>query len=143
MRKFDWVEFWAWAVVIALCMLIINLLTGCKVTEYIPVETIKKEQVYLDRLKVDTFLVCDSVIIKEKGDCEDKEHIRFIYKNKYIHDTINTSVHDTITKTERLEVEKDLSRIDKICLNLGKFFFPLLLILLIVGGIYSYMKLKK
>lgn len=143
MKKIDWVEFWAWAVVIALCMLIINLLTGCKVTEYIPVETKKKEQVYLDRLQVDTFLVCDSVIIKEKGDCEDKEHIRYIYKNKYLHDTTNIVIVDTLTQVVTIEKEKELSKIDNLCLRLGKFVFPILLLLLIAGGVYVYKKLRK
>lgn len=141
--KIDWAEFWAWCFVIALCMFLINLLSGCKTIEYVPVETIKKEQVYLDRLQVDTFIVCDSVIIKEKGDCEDKEHIRYIYKNKYLHDTTNIAIIDTFTKYVTIEKEKELSKIDNLCLRLGKFVFPILLLLLIAGGVYGYKKLRK
>lgn len=140
--KFDWAELISWFIVIAISMFAIAWLSSCKTIQYVPVETIKTEKEYIDRLQVDTLICKDSVIIREKGDCEDKEHIRYVYRVKDLHDTVNIATHDTITKVTEIEVEKQLGKIDKLCLKLGKFAFPLLLFLLIIGGFYIYRKIR-
>ena len=69
----------------------ILLLTSCKTTTKIvevPVETIKTE--YIEQVKY------DSIYIIQKGDTIYNNKIQYLYKYKYLRDTIN--ITDTIPK---------------------------------------------
>lgn len=44
------------------------LLAGCRSIEYYPLETVRTDTVYVNRLAVDSIMVRDSIYIHEKGD---------------------------------------------------------------------------
>lgn len=65
------------------------LLLGCK-TKYIhvPVETIKTETEYIDRLKMDSIYVHDSIFVAHRDDTVWLEKYKYIYKNQVKKDSI-------------------------------------------------------
>ena len=94
------------------------ILTGCSPRI---IETVKTEVVYRDRIERDTTFVHDSTYIREyiKGDTvritEYRDHL--VYRYKYIRDTL--AVHDTtaIETIKEVQVEKELTAIQKAKMN--------------------------
>ena len=72
-------------------------MVSCKTTTKIvevPVETIKKE--YIEQIKYDSIYSKDSIYIIQKGDTIYNNKVQYLYKYKYLRDTIN--ITDTIPK---------------------------------------------
>ena len=75
----------------------ILLLTSCKTTTKtveVPIETIKTE--YIEQVKYDSIYSKDSIYIMQKGDTIYNNKIQYLYKYKYLRDTIN--ITDTVPK---------------------------------------------
>lgn len=88
------------------CFIIITI-TGCTITKYVPVETIKTE--YKTNIQKDTLIQKDSILYKEKGDTIYLEKYSIIYKTKNINDTV--IVRDTIPIIQEVEVIKEVNRL--------------------------------
>ena len=73
--------------------IVISCKTTTKVVE-IPVETIKTE--YIEQVKYDSIYSKDSIYIMQKGDTIYNNKVQYLYKYKYLRDTIN--ITDTIPK---------------------------------------------
>ena len=67
--------------------------TSTKIVE-VPVETIKTE--YVEQVKYDSIYSKDSIYIMQKGDTIYNNKVQYLYKYKYLRDTIN--IIDTIPK---------------------------------------------
>ena len=67
--------------------------TTTKIVE-VPIETIKTE--YIEQVKYDSIYSKDSIYIMQKGDTIYNNKIQYLYKYKYLRDTIN--ITDTIPK---------------------------------------------
>ena len=112
--------------------------TSCRSIKYVPVETVRIE--YKTR---DSIYQRDSVFLFVKGDTVYKEKYKYLYR--YL--TINNT--DTVIKTDSIQipypVEKELSRWQKIKLELGGWAFgtALALLLIIIGNIVYNRKVKK
>lgn len=72
-------------IIILFCILSITI--GCK-TQYVPVETIKKETEYKDRWRRDSIYMHDSIFVKQKGDTIWLERYKTLYKEKLVRDSI-------------------------------------------------------
>ena len=72
---------------------IISCKTTTKIVE-VPVETIKTE--YIEQIKYDSIYSKDSIYIMQKGDTIYNNKVQYLYKYKYLRDTIN--ITDTISK---------------------------------------------
>ena len=78
-------------------LLFLTIVISCKTTTKvveIPVETIKTE--YIEQIKYDSIYHKDSIYIMQKGDTIYNNKVQYLYKYKYLRDTIN--VTDTIPK---------------------------------------------
>ena len=76
-------------------LLFLTIVISCKTTTKvveIPVETIKTE--YIEQIKYDSIYHKDSIYIMQKGDTVYNNKVQYLYKYKYLRDTIN--VTDTI-----------------------------------------------
>ena len=76
-------------------LLFLTIVISCKTTTKvveIPVETIKTE--YIEQVKYDSIYSKDSIYIIQKGDTIYNNKVQYLYKYKYLRDTIN--VTDTI-----------------------------------------------
>lgn len=117
--------------------------TSCRSIKYVPVETVRIEYKTRDSIRFDSIYQRDSVFLLIKGDTVYKERYKYLYR--YL--TINNT--DTVIKTDSIQipypVEKELSRWQKIKLELGGWAFGIALALLfiIIGNIVYNRKAKK
>lgn len=77
-------------------LLFLTTIISCTTTKIVevPVETIKTE--YIEQVKYDSIYSKDSIYIMQKGDTIYNNKIEYLYKYKYLRDTVN--VTDTIPK---------------------------------------------
>ena len=77
-------------------LLFLTTIISCTTTKIIevPVETIKTE--YIEQVKYDSIYSKDSIYIMQKGDTIYNNKVQYLYKYKYLRDTIN--ITDTIPK---------------------------------------------
>ena len=83
-------------------LLFLTIVISCKTTTKIveiPVETIKTE--YIEQVKYDSIYSRDSIYIIQKGDTIYNNKVQYLYKYKYLKDTIN--ITDTIPKIITVE----------------------------------------
>ena len=74
----------------------LTIIISCTTTKIVevPVETIKTE--YIEQIKYDSIYHKDSIYIMQKGDTIYNNKVQYLYKYKYLRDTIN--ITDTIPK---------------------------------------------
>lgn len=81
-------------------LVIVLLLVGCKQVEYIPVESVVKDTIYKESVKIDSVLITDSVYlhIRTVGDTVYSEKTKVVYRDRFSlkHDTVFMSRTDTI-----------------------------------------------
>ena len=77
-------------------LLFLTTIISCTTTKIVevPVETIKTE--YIEQVKYDSIYSRDSIYIMQKGDTIYNNKVQYLYKYKYLRDTIN--ITDTIPK---------------------------------------------
>ena len=77
-------------------LLFLTTIISCTTTKIVevPIETIKTE--YIEQVKYDSIYSKDSIYIMQKGDTIYNNKIEYLYKYKYLRDTVN--VTDTIPK---------------------------------------------
>ena len=77
-------------------LLFLTTIISCTTTKIVevPVETIKTE--YIEQVKYDSIYSKDSIYIMQKGDTIYNNKIQYLYKYKYLRDTVN--ITDTIPK---------------------------------------------
>lgn len=95
----------------------------------------------------DTLLRRDSVIIMQRGDTiyhETWHHLQAINRT-YITDTVRDTIPQitTVTKTEVKEVEKKLSKWQRLKMRLGGWLLAAVAVLLLIGGVYGILKMRK
>ena len=90
-------------------LLFLTTIISCTTTKIIevPVETIKTE--YIEQVKYDSIYHKDSIYIMQKGDTIYNNKVQYLYKYKYLRDTIN--ITDTITT---IVTVKDTQYINKL-----------------------------
>ena len=77
-------------------LLFLTTIISCTTTKTVevPIETIKTE--YIEQVKYDSIYSKDSIYIMQKGDTIYNTKVQYLYKYKYLRDTIN--ITDTIPK---------------------------------------------
>ena len=77
-------------------LLFLTTIISCTTTKIVevPIETIKTE--YIEQVKYDSIYSKDSIYIMQKGDTIYNNKVQYLYKYKYLRDTIN--ITDTIPK---------------------------------------------
>ena len=115
-----------WAIVVAWIM-IIAMCCSCS-TQYVPVETVRYDSVFLARIQKDSIFVQDSVFIKEKGDTVFVDKFKYIYRHIIKIDTVYVEHRDSIQVP--YPVEKKLTRWQQLKINAGGY---LLAVLMLIG----------
>ena len=122
-------------------LLLLLVLTGCRTIEYYPLETVRIDTVYVNKQRVDSVMVRDSVHIIEKGDTVTEFRLKYIYKYKDRTDTLYISKTDTVSVP--YPVEKQLTKWQQVKVNYGGWAMGIVFaFILIVVGVMVY-KLKK
>ena len=105
-------------------------LISCR-TQYVPVETVRTEYKYVDRLQHDSIYVKDSVRYYTKGDTIFVE--KYLYRYKYLF--INKV--DSFAKVDSVQVpypiEKQLTRWQQMKIELGGWAFGIIIAFILVS----------
>lgn len=120
--------------------IILSSLAGCKSVQYVPVETVRSDSIYVDRYKRDSIYQRDSVFVNRwiAGDTiyQDKVVWKYVYRDMVKYDTVATLRSDTINVP--YPVECKLSKWEQLKLNVGGWAISIIIIM----GFMVY-KLKK
>lgn len=123
-----------------LIILLTTAICSCRSVQYVPVESVKVDSVYLSKVMRDSVYIKDSVLIV-KGDTIREYRYKYIYKYKDIVDTVYSEKVDSIRVP--YPVEAQLTKWQKFKQIVGGFAISaIIIIILIVVGWFIY-KLKK
>lgn len=115
-------------------LLFLTIVISCKTTTKvveIPVETIKTE--YIEQIKYDSIYHKDSIYIMQKGDTIYNNKVQYLYKYKYLRDTIN--ITDTIPKiitVEKTQYINQLHTWQKLLITIGIGFILYWIVRLVI-----------
>ena len=130
------IRYW-WVVLLAVVLL---CLVSCK-TQYIPVETVRVETERVVDIRRDSIYVLDSVFVREAHDTVYITKWRVEYKEALRVDTFNIERVDTLNTI--VEVEKKLTKVQQLKMDVGAGVMYAVPILIAVGLFVLYRKLKK
>lgn len=107
-----------------------------------PVETVRYDSVFLNRIHTDSVYVKDSVMLV-KGDTVTEYSYRYVYRYRDRTDTLYVSRTDSVRVPCPVEVEKKLTLWQRVKIGLGGYAMAAVIItVLVVLGRLVY-KLKK
>lgn len=98
-------------------LLLVGLCTSCTTIKYVPVESVKTDSVYINKVERDSIYLQDSIYIKEKGDTIFEYRYKYLFKEIEKVDTFYVERTDTISTI--VEVEKPLTKWQRFKLDLG------------------------
>lgn len=119
-----------------MCMLFV--ICSCRTVKYIPVETIKVDTSYINKLQRDSIYMLDSVYVKEKGDTVLIEKYKYLYRDKLVRDTLYMAKTDSIQVS--YPVEKELTRWQRFRMDFGGWAMCIVVISILILIVY---KIKK
>lgn len=117
---------------------LISLLSGCKSVQYVPVETVRTDSVYIDRYQHDSIYQRDSIFVNRwtAGDTvyQDKVVWKYVYRDKVVYDTVAILRSDTVRVP--YPVERRLTKWEQVRLNVGGWAIGCMVITIIIFSIY-------
>lgn len=130
---------------VIISFILLSSLAGCKSVQYVPVETVRTDSVYVDHYLRDSIYQRDSVFINRwtAGDTvyQDKVVWKYVYRDKVKYDTVAILRSDTVRVP--YPVERKNTKWEQIRLDVGGWAIGVVIItILIVIGCMVY-KLKK
>ena len=129
------------AIFLLYVLAIVCLLCGCKQVQYVPVEKVRLDSIYLTQIQRDSIYKYDSIYVRDKGDTVFVDRYRYLFVDKLRRDTMYISRIDTLRVP--YPVEKELTRWQQFRLDVGGYaIFAVVIVILIVVG-YMVYKLKK
>ena len=122
---------------LSVCLMIVS----CRSVKYVPVETVKTDSVYVNKVQRDSIRLQDSIFVFVKGDTVRIEKYKYLYRDRAVVDTVYKVQCDTIRVP--YPVEKPLTRWQQWKIELGGFAMAAIAIaVLVLVGRMVY-KLKK
>ena len=92
-------------------------LASCKQVQYVPVETVRLDSIYLTQTLRDSIVRYDSVYVRDKGDTLYVERWKYLYRDKVRVDTMVSVRVDTLAVP--YPVEKRLTRWEWVKMEAG------------------------
>ena len=134
--------FWPWLLAPIFWIIIICLvMCSCRSVQYVPVEVIKTDTTYINKVQRDSIYQLDSVYIRDKGDTVLITKTRYLYRDKLIRDTVYMSRIDSVPVP--YPVEKELTRWQQFRLDVGGWAIIVVMITILVVIGRTIYKLKK
>lgn len=125
--------------------ILISLLAGCKSVQYVPVETVRTDSVYVDRYLRDSIYQRDSVLINRwtAGDTvyQDKVVLKYIYRDKVKYDTVAVLRSDTVRVP--YPVEQELTKWEQVRLDVGGWAIAVVVVTILVVVGWMVYKIRK
>lgn len=120
--------------------LLASAICSCSRVQYVPVETVKRDSLYINKLERDSVFVKDSVMVV-KGDTVTEYRYRYVYKYMGKTDTLYVEKIDTVNVP--YPVEKQLSKWERIKMDAGGYaLFVIIITVLVTVGRLVYKLIK-
>lgn len=119
-------------------MCLLFVIYSCRTVKYVPVETVKVDTTYINKLQRDSIYILDSVYVKEKGDTVLIEKYKYLYRDKLVRDTLYMAKTDSIQVP--YSVEKELTRWQQFRMDFGGWAMCIVVISILILIVY---KIKK
>lgn len=123
-----------------ICLLVIVTFTSCA-TRYVPVEKVKTEYKYIDKLQHDSVYIKDSIRYYIHGDTVFADKYYYLYKYLFINKT------DSFIKTDTINipypVERKLTKWEQIKMDFGGLVLGVTIIIILIVVGQSVYTLKK
>lgn len=113
--------------------LLLLVVWSCRTTEYVPVEVVRSDTTYINKVQRDSIYQLDSVYILDRGDTVLITKIKYLYRDKLVRDTVYRSKVDSIQVP--YPVEQQLTRWEQFRLDVGGWAIAsvIIIILIIIG----------
>lgn len=111
---------------------------SCRSVKYVPVEVVKTDTTYINKVQRDSIYQLDSIYIRDKGDTILITKTKYIYRDKLIRDTVYVSHTDSIQVP--YPVEKQLSRWQQFKVDAGEWVLGMFIVMLLSFVGYMYIK---
>lgn len=126
----DSIQMSIWSLVGIIILLTTLLFTSCQSIRYVPVENMKHDSIYINKIQHDSIYQRDSIYVDRTDDTIYIYKDSYIYKYKNLVDTIYIGKTDSIQVPH--PVEKQLNRWQSIKLELGGLAFGILFIMILI-----------
>lgn len=125
---------------LGMLILLASAVCSCSRVQYVPVETVRTDLVYMNKTVRDSVYVMDSVLVV-KGDTVTEYRWRYIYKHRNNTDTVYVNRTDSVRVP--YPVEKRLSKWQQFKMDVGGYAVvtAIVLVFAIVG--YSLYRIRK
>lgn len=124
---------------------ILSSLAGCKSVQYVPVETVRTDSIYVDRYKRDSIYQRDSVFVNRwtAGDTiyQDKVVWKYVYRDKVKYDTVAILRSDTVRVP--FPVDRELSKWEQVKLDVGGWTICAFIIIILLVVVFTVYKLRQ
>ena len=130
----------SWCITLAPFMCMLFIICSCRTVKYVPVETIKVDTTYINKLQRDSIYMLDSVYVKEKGDTVLIEKYKYLYRDKLVRDTMYISKADSIQVP--YPVEKELTKWQQFRMYFGGWAMCIVVISILILIVYKIKKCK-
>lgn len=120
-RILDWIG----RIAMAAAMLLIWSMCSCS-TQYVPVESVRYDSVFFEKIRKDSIFVQDSVFIRQKGDTVFKDKFHVVYKYVLLRDTMLTVRRDSIPVP--VPVEKKRTWLEQTKIDVGGYAVTIIVI---------------
>lgn len=122
-------------------MCLLFVIYSCRTVKYVPVETVKVDTTYINKLQRDSIYMLDSVYVKEKGDTVLIEKYKYLYRDKLVRDTLYMAKTDSIQVP--YPVEKELTHWQQMKQELGGWALGIILVVTLAIVILLIYKTRK
>lgn len=119
-----------YSLIITIAITIMMLFGSCTTTKYVPVETVRTEVQYKDRVQKDSVHILDSVFMSVKGDTVFRDKWRIVYRDKFVRDTAYINRTDSVQVP--YPVEKSLTKWQQFKMDIGGWAFGVIILLVLV-----------
>lgn len=119
-----------------LCILVIFCEYSCRTIEYIPVEVVKTDTTYINKIQRDSIYKLDSIYILDRGDTVLITQTKYLFRDKLIRDTIYSSKIDSVQVP--YPVKRTLTQWEQIQLYISKLTIGGIIIAIIIYFVKKY-----
>ena len=124
-----------------LSTLLLLAVWSCRTTEYVPVEVVRSDTTYINKVKRDSIYQLDSIYILDRGDTVLITKTKYLYKDKLVRDTVYRSKVDSIQVP--YPVEQQLTRWEQFRLDVGGWAIVTVIIIILIVVCKQIYKLYK
>lgn len=120
-----------------LIILLMSAIWSCRTTEYVPVEIVKTDTTYINKVQRDSIYQQDSIYILDRGDTVLITKTKYLYKDRMVRDTVFKSRVDSIQVP--YPVERKLTKWEQFRLDIGSWAMGGIIFLIF----YIYVRSRK